>query len=100
MQQPLVNPIPSINGGQKAARRISLHRKPSFLDIDDDDDVEAEAGRGLDFHAIMRMSSASNGVVNFSRSDRISTSVAGSFLEFGRESFDTVRSAELDQERF
>ncbi|KAF5352718.1 hypothetical protein D9756_006003 [Leucocoprinus leucothites] len=98
VQKPPPNSMPNMNGGQRVSRRISLQRKPSFLDIDDDDDMGAD--RDLDFHAIMRMSSASSGAVSFSRSDHTSTSVAESFLEFGRESFDTLRSAELGPERF
>lgn len=80
----------------KISRRISLQRKPSFLDIDDDDD-DMESEMNLDFGAIMRMSSASGGA-SFSRTDY--STVAESFLEFGRESFDTVRSAEFSSGKF
>ncbi|KXN88750.1 hypothetical protein AN958_06617 [Leucoagaricus sp. SymC.cos] len=90
-QQPQAN----ASTGAGISRRISLQRKPSFLDIDDDDDAEPEGD--LDYHAIMRTSSASSGGVNFSRNDR--RAATESFLEFGRESFDTVRSADLLSER-
>jgi hypothetical protein len=73
---------------------MTLQRKPSFLEIDDDDDAEED----LDFHAIMRMSSASSSGVSFTRNDR--TTGTESFLEFGRESLDTIRSAEFAPERF
>ena len=70
------------NGAQKLSRRISLQRKPSFLDIDRDDDMETDGI--LDFHS---MKSTSCGTVSFSHT----ISAAESFLELGRESFDTIR---------
>lgn len=66
--------------GRTMPNRKSLLRKPSFLDIDDDDDgmdCGSSVGRGIS-------NGASRTPVN-----------SESFLEFGRESFDTVANVEF-----
>jgi hypothetical protein len=86
-QQP---PPVAMNNGAKLSRRISLQRKPSFLDISDNDDDEVSEEK-LDLGPIMRISkTSSSDTASFARSTYSTASAAESFLEFGRDSFDTV----------
>lgn len=75
-QKVLSNTISS--NEQKLSHRISLQRKPSFLDIDKDDDTEAN---GISDSQFMKSTPS------FSQT----TLAAESFLELERESFDTIR---------
>ena len=77
-QKVLSNTIPS--NEQQLSHRISLQRKPSFLDIDKDDDTEADGISDSQF-----MKSTLSGPLSFS------LSATESFLEFESESFDTIR---------
>ena len=68
---------------RKLSHRISLQRKPSFLDIDKDDDTKADGISDSQF-----MKSTLSGTPSFSHT----ISATESFLEFERESFDTIRN--------
>lgn len=84
-------PPVTMNNSAKLSRRISLQRKPSFLDISDDDDDDETSEENLDFGSIMWISKAPSGdAASFSRGTYSTTSAAESFLEFGRDSFDTA----------
>jgi len=68
---------------RKLSHRISLQRNPSFLDIDKDNDTEADGISDSQF-----MKSTLSGTPSFSHI----ISATESFLEFERESFDTIRN--------
>ncbi|KAF7784059.1 hypothetical protein Agabi119p4_224 [Agaricus bisporus var. burnettii] len=92
-QQP---PPVAMNNGTKLSRRISLQRKPSFLDISDNDDDDEVSDENLNLRPVMRINRThSSDSASFSRSTYSTASVAESFLEFGRDSFDT--SSDQDQ---
>ena len=73
----------NLSNERKLSHRISLQRKPSFLDIDKDDDTEAD---GISDSQLMK--STLSGTPSFSHT----ISATESFLEFERESFDTIRN--------
>ena len=78
---------------EKVIHRRSLLRKPSFLEIDDDDDDDEDGNlmeNGRD--DVVMLFDEPKGRERRDTDTTRAPPVSASFLDFARESFDTVRS--------